>query len=182
MSSSVLSTKNRKLALSLLMVGIGMVCMAYGFVPLYRIFCQVTGIGGVTQKAEAAPEQVLGRQMTVRFDAITDPRLPWEFEAQQVSMDVQVGKRSLAFFRTKNLADTPVTGMATFNVTPHKAGPYFNKIQCFCFDEQTLLPGEEVDMPVSFFVDPAIAEDENLDEVQTITLSYTFFKSKSSEE
>lgn len=170
--------KNRRLAINLLMVGIGMVCLAYGFVPLYRIFCQVTGIGGTTQREETFPEHALTRPMTVRFDANTDPDLPWDFEPMQVSIDTKVGARSLAFFRAHNRSDEPITGMATFNVTPYKAAEYFNKVQCFCFDKQTLQPGEAVEMPVSFFVDPALADDANLDEVDTITLSYTFFRAK----
>lgn len=148
--------------------------MAYGSVPLYRIFCQVTGFGGTTQQADAAPQTILDRQVTVRFDASLAKGLDWQFKPAQHSMSVKVGEVGLAFYRAKNLSDHPVVGTASFNVTPLKAGSYFTKIDCFCFTDQRLEPGQEMDMPVQFFVDPEIVEDANLDEVTTITLSYTF--------
>ena len=149
--------------------------LAYASVPLYRWFCQVTGFGGTTQVAAAAPAELHERSVTVRFNADVNSALPWRFQPVERSVKVRLGEERLAFYRAKNLADRPVTGTATFNVTPAKAGPYFSKLDCFCFTEQTLEAGRSVDMPVSFYVDPELAEDRNLDDVTTITLSYTFF-------
>lgn len=167
--------RNRRTAL----VGAGIVATMVGVVAvsptLYQVFCQVTGYGGTTQRSDSASQTVLDRTITVRFDANTDPGLPWAFHPKQTAMTVQVGETGVAYYESRNRADRPITGMATFNVTPLKAGIYFQKVHCFCFDEQTLAPGERVDMPVQFFVDPEIAADENMDDVQTITLSYTFF-------
>lgn len=145
-------------------------------VELYEIFCRVTGYGGTTQVAERAPDRVVNRHITVRFNADINSGLPWRFEPAQHSVTVRAGQQALAFYRAESTADGPVVGTATFNVTPSKAGQYFNKIDCFCFTEQTLDPGQVVDMPVQFFIDPAIVDDRNLDDVSTITLSYTFFK------
>ena len=164
------------LALALLGVSVGMIGLTYASVPLYRLFCQVTGYGGTPQFAKAAPGATDGRVITIRFDAAVSPSLPWTFEPMARAMQVKLGEQALAVYRATNLSDRPVKGMATFNVTPHKAGPYFNKIQCFCFDAQVLQPGARVEMPVSFFVDPKIVEDSNLDDVKTITLSYTLFR------
>ncbi len=169
--------RHRRTLLSLAMIAVGMGCLAYASVPLYRIFCQATGFGGTTQRAAAAPGAVSERVVTVRFDA-TVADLSWQFEPTQRALDVRVGETALATFRAHNYSRSPVTGTATFNVSPNKAGEYFDKIQCFCFSEQTLAPGETVDMPVSFFIDPAILADRNLDDVNTITLSYTFFRAK----
>lgn len=143
----------------------------------YQWFCRVTGYGGTTQVAKRAPDNVLERTMTVRFNADTASDLPWRFAPDQRQVTVKVGAETLAFYRATNNGRTPVTGTATFNVTPTKAGPYFSKIECFCFTEQTLAPGESVELPVSFFVDPAIAGDRGLDDVDVITLSYTYFVS-----
>ncbi len=159
------------------MILVGMGCLAYASVPLYRIFCQVTGFGGTTQRAETAPAHAADRIITVRFDS-TVADVPWRFEPNQRAMAVHVGETALATYHAHNVASQGVTGTATFNVTPAKAGQYFDKIQCFCFSEQTLKAGESVDMPVSFFIDPAILQDRNLDDVHTITLSYTFFRAK----
>ena len=159
------------------MVIVGMGCLAYASVPLYRIFCQVTGFGGTTQRAETAPSEAAARIITVRFDA-TVADVPWEFEPTQRALAVHVGETALATYRAHNRSRQPVTGTASFNVTPPKAGQYFDKIQCFCFSEQTLGAGQSVDMPVSFFIDPALLADHNLDDVHTITLSYTFFRAK----
>lgn len=153
----------------------GMVGLSYASVPLYRMFCQVTGFGGTTQRASAAAPVVLDRAMTIRFDANVDPGLPWAFKPEQVSQTVKVGETALAFFEAENDGAKPVSGRATFNVTPEKAAIYFKKIHCFCFDQQTLKPGEKVSMPVTYFVDPKIADDPALDDVDTVTLSYTFF-------
>jgi cytochrome c oxidase assembly protein subunit 11 len=169
--------RNRRTLLSLVMIAVGMGCMAYASVPLYRLFCQVTGFGGTTQRAERAPGTVADRVITVRFDAnVAD--LPWRFEPVQREVAAKVGEPQLIHYRAHNAGGRPLTGQATFNVTPDKAGQYFDKIQCFCFTEQTLKGGEAVDMPVQFFIDPAILGDRNLDDVSTITLSYTFFRAK----
>jgi cytochrome c oxidase assembly protein subunit 11 len=153
----------------------GMLGLTAAAVPLYRLFCQVTGYGGTTQRAEATPDRGLEGTITVRFNADVDPALPWSFAPEQRQIEVRIGEQSLAFYRARNRSEHPIVGQATYNVTPFKAGPYFSKIACFCFDEQVLQPGEEVDMPVSFYVDPAILSDPDTREVRTITLSYTFF-------
>lgn len=169
------SSRNRRLAVGCFVLVVGMVGASYAAVPLYRLFCQVTGFGGTTQRAEAAPRNVLDRTMAVRFDANVGPGLGWRFQPEQVKLDVRIGESSLAFYRATNLTQKPVTGQAVFNVTPPQAGYYFNKIECFCFTEQTLEPGQSVDMPVQFFVDPGIVEDKDLKNLGTITLSYTFY-------
>jgi len=157
-------------------VVVGMVGMAYAAVPLYQIFCQVTGYGGTTQVAAEGPEEIGERVITVRFNADTARDVRWNFRPQQRAITLRVGEHALALYEASNPTDQRIVGSATFNVTPAKAGIYFNKIECFCFTEQALAPGQRVDMPVSFFVDPDIADDPNLDDVKTITLSYTFFE------
>lgn len=170
---------NRRVAFAMAGIVVVMAGLAFAAVPLYRIFCQATGYGGTTQRAAAAPAEIGERVVTVRFNADVASRdLPWEFRAVQAETQVHVGEDRLVFFRARNTGSEPSVGVATFNVTPFKAGPYFQKIACFCFSEQTLAPGESVDMGVSFFVDPAIANDPNLKDVSTITLSYTFFRAK----
>lgn len=159
-----------------LVLGMGM--LAYASVPLYRMFCQVTGYGGTTQRSDTLPEQVLSQDVIVRFNTDMDAKLPWQFEAGDTAVTLPIGKQGITYFTAKNLSDTPVTGRAIYNVVPHEAGPYFNKIECFCFINQTLQPGEEMHMPVVFFVDPAIVEEPELKNIETITLSYTFFKAK----
>lgn len=171
------SNRNGKVALLLSGLVFGMVGLSFAAVPLYELFCQVTGFGGTTQRAEGTVSQVSERLMTVRFNADVNGDLPWSFAAEEREMTVRVGENRLAFYRARNDSSLPATGVATFNVTPAKAGQYFNKVQCFCFNEQTLQPGQDMEMGVSFFVDPAIEEDPNLDNVKTITLSYTFFRS-----
>lgn len=166
--------RNKVVMVSLLAVVAAMVGGSYAAVPLYRIFCQVTGFGGTTNVAERPSEKISERVMTIRFDATVN-EMAWAFQPVQRSIRTHVGENTLAFFRAENLGRVPVTGTATFNVTPLKAGQYFSKIECFCFTEQRLAAGESVEMPVSFFVDPAIEDDRNLDEVTTITLSYTFY-------
>ncbi|RMD62047.1 MAG: cytochrome c oxidase assembly protein [Alphaproteobacteria bacterium] len=173
--------RNARTGMVLIAVVVGMVGLSFASVPLYRLFCQVTGYGGTpkiaAQSEDAeAPKQVAERRIVVRFNADVDPRLPWRFAPVQRAVEVAVGEQGIAFFRARNMSDRPIVGRATFNVTPLKAGPYFVKMQCFCFDEQRLEPGEEVDMPVTFYVDAGIMDDPNLDEVKTITLSYTFFR------
>lgn len=154
----------------LLMVG-----LTAASVPLYRLFCQVTGYGGTTQVAKDTVPGALERTIRVRFDAGIGDNLPWSFQPAEREIEVRIGEENLAFYRAVNRADQPIVGSATFNVTPHKAGPYFSKIACFCFTEQVLEPGAAVDMPVSFFVDPAILDDADTRDLDTITLSYTFF-------
>ena len=155
---------------------VGMVGAAYAAVPMYRIFCQVTGFGGTTQVAEKAPVAAGERVITVRFNADTARGMPWQFQPQQRAVSLKVGEQALALYEAVNPTDRHIVGTSTFNVTPLKAGSYFSKIECFCFTEQALAPGQSVDMPVSFFVDPEISNDRNLDDVKTITLSYTFFE------
>ena len=142
---------------------------------LYSIFCQVTGYGGTVGRAETQAEKILSREMTIRFDANTDPSLPWYFRPKQKTMRVKLGETKFAYYESHNEVDYATTGMAVFNVTPLKVGPYFKKIQCFCFNLQNLGPNQKADMPLQFFVDPALNEDPNMHDVQTITLSYTFF-------
>ena len=174
---------NRRTALSLAAIAVGMLMLAYASVPLYRLFCAVTGFGGTTQrvmeeKAERAAHHIQDRIITVRFNADTDPGLPWKFTPNQKSVTVRVGETMLASYTAENLSDKPVTGQAVYNVTPHKTGAYFDKIACFCFENQTLKPGEKVNMPISFFIDPALMDDKDMNDIQTITLSYTFFALK----
>jgi cytochrome c oxidase assembly protein subunit 11 len=154
----------------------GMLGLAYASVPLYRLFCQVTGFGGTTQRAVAddAPGAV-ATTMSVRFDANVAPGLGWKFVPVDTQTTVRIGERRLAFYQATNLTDQPITGVATFNVSPDTAGAYFVKIQCFCFNEQTLQPGETVDMPVSYYIDPALLDDASARKIDEITLSYTFF-------
>jgi cytochrome c oxidase assembly protein subunit 11 len=148
--------------------------LAFASVPLYRMFCQVTGLNGTTQRGLLAPGAA-GGQMRVEFDANTNARLPWRFAPEAPSQRVAIGARTMAFFNATNRAATPVTGTATFNVTPAQAGKYFTKIECFCFTQQTLKPGETVRMPVIYFVDPKIRDDPDARDIDTITLSYTFY-------
>ena len=172
-------SERRKLRTGLLagLAALGMVGLAYASVPLYRLFCQVTGFGGTTMQVSesALPDKPLAKTISVRFDANTAPGLSWSFEPAKTHETVKIGERRLAFYRATNHSDVPVTGTATFNVSPDTAGGYFMKIACFCFTEQTLQPGQTVDMPVTYFVDPAILDDANGRRIDEITLSYTFF-------
>ncbi len=154
-----------------------MLGMGYAAVPLYRLFCAVTGFGGTTQRvgeAQAATVQVSGKTISIRFDANVESGMPWQFRPLQVTDTVAIGGRDMAIFTAKNLSAAPVTGTATFNVVPEQAGKYFNKVQCFCFTEQTLAPGQEVRMPVIYYVDPKIMDDPDARDIEQITLSYTF--------
>ena len=171
----VAENKNRKTAVIVAAVVAGMVGMSFAAVPAYRAFCQVTGWNGTTQRGDAPATRTLERSVTVRFDATVGQGLSWRFRPEEPSQSLHIGETGLAFFEAENLSDKPVTGRANFNVSPSKAGIYFKKIECFCFTEQTLQPGEKVSMPVTYFVDPALADDVNLDDIQTITLAYTFF-------
>ena len=174
--------KSTRLAMALVGVVVGMVGLAYAAVPLYDLFCRVTGYGGTTQQADIAPDVILDQEITVSFDANTARKMPWEFKPVKKTVTLKIGQTGLAFYEAHNPTDQTITGTASFNVTPQKVGQYFTKIDCFCFTEQTLKPGEKVDMPVTFFVDPDIASDPNTKEVQTITLSYTFFPIEPEEE
>jgi cytochrome c oxidase assembly protein subunit 11 len=147
-------------------------------VPLYRIFCKATGFGGTTQTATAAPGQVSDKWVWVLFNADVSPDLPWSFEPEQREMRVHPGQQTLALFRATNKSDHEITGTATYNVQPDAAGLYFDKVQCFCFTKQTLKPGETAELPVTFFVDPAMMSDRNAKDIPAITLSYTFFQAK----
>jgi cytochrome c oxidase assembly protein subunit 11 len=164
------------LALSLAGLVAAMVGLSFAAVPLYRLFCQTTGYGGTPQRADKGADQVLDRIITVRFDGNVDPALPWRFAPEQRTMEVKIGETALAFFKATNRTQAPVTGTAVFNVSPEQAGIYFTKIECFCFTEQTLAAGASVDMPVTFFVDPKIVEDDDTKNIGEITLSYTFYR------
>jgi len=153
----------------------GMIGLSFAAVPLYDLFCRVTGFGGTTQTAQVSPELIGNRLMSVRFNSDVSFDVPWRFKPDQLEMKLHVGEVGLAYYTAKNESDKTVLGTATFNVTPPKAGIYFNKVDCFCFEEQVLRPGESAKFPVTFFVDPDIQNDRNLDDVTTITLSYTFF-------
>jgi cytochrome c oxidase assembly protein subunit 11 len=170
--------KRRRSILALSLVGLvaGMVGLSFASVPLYRVFCQVTGYGGVPQRAEKAPGEVLDRTVTIRFDGNVDRSLPWTFAPVQQTMDVKIGETALAFFKASNNSSGPVSGRAIFNVSPELAGRYFTKIECFCFKQQTLGAGQTVEMPVTFFVDPKFVDDEDTKDISEITLSYTFYR------
>ncbi len=154
----------------------GMVGLAFASVPLYRLFCQVTGFAGTTQTAATAPIAVSDKFITVRFDANTIPALPWKFSPAQKEIRVRAGKPAMAYYLAENLSAQSITGTSTYNVTPYKVAEYFAKTECFCFTEQKLAPGETAKLGVEFFVDPEIFNNPNTRDVKTITLSYTFFR------
>ena len=166
---------HRKVAIACACVAVGMVGAAYAAVPLYKLYCQVTGFGGTTQRAIKPSETMLDKVVTVRFDANVGPDLPWEFVPVQRTVEARLGENVLVFYRATNTSKATTRGTATFNVTPEQAGAYFAKVQCFCFTEQTLEPGETIEMPVSFFVDPDILKDKDGRSIDRITLSYTFY-------
>ena len=169
---------NSRLALNLCAMVLGMVMLAYASSPLYRMFCKATGFAGTPAQAAHAPDKIYDRVITVTFNTDVSRDLPWRFTPEQKQVDVNVGQKKLVFFSARNLDTVPVIGTATFNVTPEKAAQYFDKIQCFCFKSQRLAAGQAMDMPVSFFIDPAIMRDPALRDVKVITLSYTFFRAK----
>ena len=180
MSTQVLENRNRRVGFMALGFAAAMLALGYASVPLYRLFCQVTGFGGTTQRAteaQASQVAITTRTVTVRFDGNVERNLPWRFRPEQTTDRVAIGARDMAIYIARNDSDVPVTGTATFNVWPTQAGKYFHKIQCFCFTEQTLRPGQEMRMPVLYYVDPAILEDENTKDIEHITLSYTFHRS-----
>ncbi|MBY8825392.1 cytochrome c oxidase assembly protein [Sphingomonas colocasiae] len=176
-TAGTLERGKRRTAVSMVMLVTGMVCLGYASVPLYRLFCQVTGFGGTTQRAEAGAmvKPVAGKTISIRFDANHAPALPWSFEPEKHVETVTIGANEMAFYSAKNLSDKPVSGIASYNVSPTQAGKYFTKVECFCFSQQTLEPGQQVRMPVIFFVDPKILDDPDANDISEITLSYTFF-------
>jgi len=186
MSATALERNNRRIAFIAVVAALAMLGLGFAAVPLYRLFCQVTGFGGTTMRA--SEEQAINAanfaksagapMISIRFDANTASDMPWTFRPREVTQTIQIGERDLAIYEARNESSVPVTGTATFNVEPEQAGKYFNKIQCFCFTEQTLQPGQRVDMPVIFFVDPAALQDPNMKGVEQITLSYTFHRAK----
>jgi cytochrome c oxidase assembly protein subunit 11 len=174
-SSNALNGRHRTVAVWCVVLVAAMVGAAYAAVPLYKLFCQVTGFDGTPRVASKASDTVLEKTMTIRFDANVAPGLPWRFEPVQTTAKVKIGENALAFYRVTNTSDRPVRGTATFNVLPEQVAPFFNKLQCFCFTEQLLQPGESLEMPVSFFVDPQITADKDAHAVGYVTLSYTFY-------
>lgn len=174
---SDLGRRNRKVFLITMGVVAGMILLAYASVPLYSMICKVTGWGGTTREvAKNESKTVIDREMTVRFNADVAANMPWSFRPDLLQVKVKPGQDGLISFLAENRSDRPITGTAVYNVTPLKAGKYFYKTQCFCFGEQVLRPGEKVHMPVTFFIDPKIADDPEMEDVRTITLSYTFFR------
>ena len=181
-----LESRNRRTMLLAFTAALAMLALGFAAVPLYRMFCQATGFGGTTQRASEAQADLAqqmaasagAREFSIRFDANTASDMPWEFHPVQVIDRVSIGQRDMATFIARNNSPLPITGTATFNVEPEQAGAYFNKIQCFCFTQQTLQPGQEVRMPVLFYVDPAVLDDPNMEGVEQITLSYTFHRAK----
>lgn len=167
--------KHRVIAVLCAALVCGMVGLAYASVPLYRLFCQVTGFAGTTQRVSAASPVIIDRTVTVRFDANVAPGLDWKFEPVTKPLTVRLGETAIAIYRATNLGPTSSVGTAAYNVVPDQAGVFFNKLACFCFTEQTLAPGQSIDMPVQFFVDPAMAKDSDGRRINEITLSYTFF-------
>ena len=168
-------TDNQKTAIFVSLIVCFMVGLSFAAVPLYDLFCRVTGYGGTTQRAESVSDYVGTREFTVRFNADISPELGWEFKPNVKEVSLLTGEERTISYQITNQSDVAQMGVATFNVVPNKVGMYFNKVVCFCFEDQALEPGETLEMPVNFFIDPRIEEDENVTEVKTITLSYTFF-------
>ena len=169
-------SSNRIFGITLATVAVAMVGLAFASVPLYRLFCAATGYDGTPQIGASVAPGAVRQKITVRFNADTNPNLPWDFAPVQAQITLPLGEEQLAFYTARNRADTPVTGVALYNVTPDTVGKYFHKTACFCFNQQTLAPGEAKQFPLSFWVDPAIAKDPNTADIHTITLSYTFFR------
>ena len=172
--------RRQKAATAALLAGIvfAMIGASFAAVPLYRIFCSATGYGGTTQRAAAPQGDIAAALVTVRFDATTSPDLDWEFVPEETAVEVHPGETKVATYRAVNRSREALTGTATYNVTPYKAGVYFNKVQCFCFTKQHLKPGESAELSVAFFVDPDILSDPSTSDVKTITLSYSMFRAK----
>lgn len=173
--------KNARTGLAVFAVFLCMVGLSFASVPLYNLFCRMTGFDGTTRTAETLPGKILDRTVTVKFNASTGRNMMWDFRPELREIDVRLGEKGLAAFHAKNRNNTATAGTAIYNVTPFKAGKYFHKIQCFCFDEQALQPGQDVSMPVMFFVDPAMNDDPDMEDVKVITLSYTFYPVESKE-
>jgi cytochrome c oxidase assembly protein subunit 11 len=172
------AARNKRLARRLFLGTAAMGGFAYASAPLYDLFCRTTGFGGTPVVAQSGDRPILDRTVKVRFDSNVDTSLPWKFQPLQREVTVRLGEEYLAHYRVTNLSQRPAVGTSTYNVTPETAGGWFNKLQCFCFTEQLLLPGQSVDMPVIFFVDPELDKDRRYDNIRTITLSYTFFEAK----
>ena len=172
-----LKAQNKKVIFIITFVGMLMLSLSYAAVPLYDIFCRVTGFGGTTQIASSAPGSTGHPNINIRFESNITDSLNWDFYSKTKTVKIPMGEEKTIYYFAKNLSDEPIVGTATFNVTPAKAGQYFMKIDCFCFVEQLLNPGESMNMPVTFFIDPDLYKDENVQEVNEITLSYTFMKS-----
>lgn len=181
MNNKEIHDKNTKTLLMVFGAVFFMVGLAFASVPLYNLFCRVTGFGGTTQSSSSLPDKILSRRMTVNFNTDVNRKLPWDFKSETSTITLNIGQDALINFKAQNRASKATEGTAVYNVTPAKAGKYFHKTQCFCFDYQVLKPGEEVNMPVVFYIDPSIADDPNMEDVTTITLSYNFFQSNSSE-
>ena len=171
--------RNKVVLGALVGVTLGMIGLSFAAVPLYKVFCRATGFGGTTQVAAQGASQVLARTIEIRFNTDVNSELPWVFKPNQRSVTLKVGETGMATFHAHNESGEAIVGTAVYNVTPEKAGLYFDKIQCFCFTQQLLKPQESADLPVAFYVDPAIVKDPNLDDVKVITLSYTFYRAKS---
>lgn len=169
-------TPQKKTGLMLAGVVFTMGAFSFAAAPFYSWFCRTTGFGGATVTSAVAPDEILAQTVLIRFDASLDENMPWEFKPQQRTMTVRIGETALAFYEAHNPTRRPIAGTATYNVTPDQAGGYFTKIDCFCFTEQVLQPGETAIMPVSFFVDPAMVQDEEAGLIKEITLSYTFYE------
>jgi len=179
---ATLQHRNRKAGLLALLFALAMLGLGYASVPLYRLFCQVTGYGGTPARASeveaALATAQAGKEMSIRFDANIDRNLPWNFAPEHTTASIRTGQRAMAFYVARNNSDKPITGRASYNIEPAQAAKYFTKVQCFCFTEQTLQPHQEVRMPVIYYVDPKIAADTDADDVEQITLSYTFHMDK----
>lgn len=175
--AETLRRRNRRTGMAVGAFVCGMVGLAFASVPLYNLFCRATGYNGTVQVGGPAAPGAGAQVLTVRFNANTHPALPWQFAPGQGPMRIHVGEEGAAFYQARNTAAVPVTGMATYNVTPEVVGKYFHKTACFCFEEQTLEPGQQVDMPIAFWVDPKIAADPNTRDIRTVTVNYTFFRS-----
>jgi cytochrome c oxidase assembly protein subunit 11 len=169
------NAKNLRIAFSAVAVSAAMLGLSFAAVPFYKAFCQATGFGGTTQRADAPPTKSTDHMISIRFDANTSGALPWKFQPRQTEMKIKIGEQAMAYFDATNIGDQTNTGSAVFNVTPPAAGAFFNKIQCFCFTKQTLTAGQSLEFPVMYFVDPAILEDADAKGIHEITLSYTFY-------
>lgn len=172
---------NRRTLGLLIVAAFAMLGLGFASKPIYDTFCRVTGYGGTTRVAEVNDNVVTDRRVTIRFDSNVNPQLPWDFKPVQPTQDIRIGENGLAFYTVTNLSDQPVTGIASYNVAPTKAAPFFSKLECFCFTDQTLQPGQSLEFPVVYFVDPQIMDDDRYDDIKTITLSYTFFPKPNSQ-